>query len=159
MKWRNVRRWIPAILWMGLMVFLSRQEGLDTLQTSKRIAAIIAGILTRLGINVDLVKLNISLRKAAHVVVYFILSILVYRAFCVNRYGGDRLFRHLRSATLTIALCIVVAVLDEVQKKWIPGRHCDWYEVALNCMAVLVGTIISVLVHRLWLRRRSSVDA
>lgn len=147
MKWLMIKRWLPVILWAGLMIFLSRQSGTDTTELSGLLTRMLAEVLARLGIIVDQVQLHHALRTSAHIIVYFVWSVLLYRAFCGCSRVCFTVSALLRSFLLTLVLCSAVAVLDELQKKWIPGRHCNWNEVVLNAVSALVGTLICSVIH------------
>ena len=51
-----------------------------------------------------------------------------------------------RALALTVALCALIAVVDEAHKLAIPGRHCSWPEAALNFLGALPGVALALAI-------------
>ena len=129
-------RFLPAILWLAVIFFLSSQTGEQTAALSLAIARWLA----RLFPGVSLTSLHLALRKAAHIGVYFVEGALLFPAL----YGQKG--RAGRALALTIALCALIAVVDEAHKLAIPGRHCSWPEAALNFLGALPGVALALAI-------------
>ena len=126
-------------MWMLLATVLSRQTGEETAQLSGGISAWLASLLEGIGIAVDPEALHLLLRKAAHVAVFLVLGFLAGRAFHLT-------FRGRWVAAAAAAVCLATAVLDEVQKLSVPGRHCHWDDAALNAACALAGLALERLI-------------
>lgn len=129
-------RFLPAILWLAVIFFLSSQTGEQTAALSLAIARWLA----RLFPGVSLTSLHLALRKAAHIGVYFVEGELLFPAL----YGQKG--RAGRALALTVALCALIAVVDEAHKLAIPGRHCSWPEAALNFLGALPGVALALAI-------------
>lgn len=129
-------RFLPAILWLAVIFFLSSQTGEQTAALSLTIARWLA----RLFPGVSLTSLHLALRKAAHIGVYFVEGALLFPAL----YGQKG--RAGRALALTVALCALIAVVDEAHKLAIPGRHCSWPEAALNFLGALPGVALALAI-------------
>lgn len=129
-------RFLPAILWLAVIFFLSSQTGEQTAALSLAIARWLA----RLFPGVSLTSLHLALRKAAHIGVDFVEGALLFPAL----YGQKG--RAGRALALTVALCALIAVVDEAHKLAIPGRHCSWPEAALNFLGALPGVALALAI-------------
>ena len=129
-------RFLPAILWLAVIFFLTSQTGEQTAALSLAIARWLA----RLFPGVSLTSLHLALRKAAHIGVYFVEGALLFPAL----YGQKG--RAGRALALTVALCALIAVVDEAHKLAIPGRHCSWPEAALNFLGALPGVALALAI-------------
>ena len=133
---RTRLRFLPAILWLAVIFFLSSQTGEQTAALSLAIARWLARLFT----GVSLTSLHLALRKAAHIGVYFVEGALLFPAL----YGQKG--RAGRALALTVALCALIAVVDEAHKLAIPGRHCSWPEAALNFLGALPGVALALAI-------------
>ena len=133
---RTRLRFLPAILWLAVIFFLSSQTGEQT----AAISLAIARWLARLFPGVSLTSLHLALRKAAHIGVYFVEGALLFPAL----YGQKG--RAGRALALTVALCALIAVVDEAHKLAIPGRHCSWPEAALNFLGARPGDALALAI-------------
>lgn len=139
--------WAVSILWMCFCLFLSWQPGEDTVKLSGAVAKTVRRIIYLFGVEIDLNILHTWLRKAAHAVMFFVSGVLFFCSFV-------RSLKHRRRASLlaslfAAALCSICAVIAEVGKVWIPGRHLQWDEVLLNVAGVIFGAGVSGLIRTL----------
>lgn len=133
--------WAVSILWMSFCLFLSWQPGEDTVKLSGSVAKTVRRIIYLFGVEIDLNNLHAWLRKAAHPAVFFVSGVLFFCSFV-------RSLKHRRRASLlasllAAALCSTCAVVAEMGKVWIPGRHLHWDEVLLNVAGVVFGAGIA----------------
>lgn len=126
--------WTASILWLCLCLFLSWQKGDNTVALSGKVAVNIKRVIHLFGIEVDLDVLDACLRKGAHVGMFYIMGILFCCSFHRSWFRVSAM-----SVVLTISFCSVCAVVAEVGKVWIPGRHLQWSEVLLNVIGVVCG--------------------
>lgn len=114
------------------MTYLSHQDGEHTGKASLKLAK----KLKFLDNNIN--KLNMHLRKAAHVFLFFVFILL--------------LITTLRSFELKISYGVIAAIFwawaDERTKQFIKGRHFSWLDVGLNICGILLGIIVNVNYHR-----------
>jgi VanZ family protein len=111
----TLRYWLPPVFWMGLIFTLSAQPTLpkhpDTL-------------------------LDLILKKAAHIIEYGILAVLLWRALSRGR-GA-----HSRSALVTaFFVSVLYAASDEYHQTFVPGRNGTPVDVGIDAVGSLVALL------------------
>lgn len=139
--------WTISILWLAMCLYLSWQPGDKTGEVSEAVAITVKHVIHFFGIEMDQHILNMRLRKAAHVIEFFVAAALLDCAFRASLYGITHACY--TSVYLALLVCVVIAVIAEVGKLWIPGRHLQWDEVLLNITGVLFGAGIAFTVGML----------
>jgi len=145
---RRIRQWAPALVWAAVIWTLSteRFSAAGTAQWIKPLLHwLFPGISARA---LDLVHHDI--RKTAHVVEYFLFTLLLYRALR----GQERVWR-LRPALIAFAVAACYAALDEVHQVFVPGRHASPWDSLLDA----AGAFAAMIVVYLYSRRRLSFRA
>lgn len=137
---------VIAATWLGVIFFLSSQNGEQTADLSLGIVGVIHRALQSVGIQIDINRLHHALRTSAHVIVFFVEGILLYRA--INGLTERRRVSLISALLVAIPLC----ALDELHKLPIPGRHCQWDEAALNFVGAALGVLVC-LAFDLFLQR------
>lgn len=80
-------------------------------------------------------ELNGFLRRAAHVVVFMVLAVLV--SMCLKSWYIDRRY---------IGIVFLWCFIDEATKPLIKGRHFAWFDVGLNVIGAVIGTLLGILI-------------
>ncbi len=125
--------WALAACWLAFAWFLSSQTGEATGKLSLRISAAICNVLK---IDADLIPdVDMTIRKAAHFAVYFILAGLATAASCYTFPG------HQTAWLWPLGPLAIISVIDEMRKHAIPGRHSSWLEAGLNVLGCVVGAV------------------
>lgn len=144
-----VKVWIAAGLWLAIIITESSKLG-GTSNTSRILYPVFHYLF-----GMDLARFEVwhpILRKTGHVVGYFILSLLFFRAWRATL-PQPRVqkwwFTWARIAWMTTTL---VACLDEWHQAYVPGRGSSVHDVLLDSAAALVAQIVLWLI----LRRRST---
>jgi VanZ family protein len=119
------RRWLPPILWTGLILYLSGESGSSGV--TERWILWFGGELTA----DTLFYINYSLRKAGHVFGYAILGTLNHRAL-----EGRR-------ELLAVALAGVVAIIDEGHQSTSPLRTAALADIGFDVCGAALGVILS----------------
>lgn len=88
--------------------------------------------------------------KYLHLLAYAVLGVLFYRAYATLRIGAKKD----RIAVLSILSAGLYGVSDEIHQYFVPGRHADVMDAAVD----LVGAVCGVLCYRYFIKRRSTVD-
>jgi VanZ family protein len=125
-QWRRLLvLWLPAVVWMGLIFWLS-SFGHDPVSQA-------AGI-------------DFLVRKTGHVTEYAILGVLLLRALL----GSQRLARLAAWApyVLAIGLGSLYAASDEFHQRFVPTRDGNLHDVVLDMVAVTLAVVL------LWLWQR-----
>lgn len=119
-----------AAVWLGVLIFLSSQNGESTATTSLPIAE---WLQQHIFTARDVGTVHMMLRRDAHFIVFFVEALLFLTAV-YNVWG-----KLWRSAGIATVLCVSLAYIDEAHKVFIPGRHCQWNEAGMNAIGALLG--------------------
>lgn len=107
--WKTVHTYLPPLLWAGLIFFLSNQSTLPSMETN---------------------LFDFAFKKLAHVTVYAVLYLLIYRAMLLNAFSPRQLL------VWPIALCFVYALSDELHQSFTPGRHPALMDIGFDMVGV-----------------------
>lgn len=131
--------WSAVIVWLLTCLYLSWQTGEETAGLSWRIAQFLLELLNRIGLKPDAQQFHTGLRLFAHFGIFFITGFLVSGALEVSL--SQRARRNPVPFLIAVMLCSLVAILAEVGKLGIPGRHLTWSEAALNVVGIICGAV------------------
>ena len=108
-------------------------------------SGVIVGHLQQAIPGVSTALLTFLVRKSAHIIAYFILGILMYRALRITicRWQTRTV------ASFALLSCSLYAVTDEIHQLFVPGRSGELRDVMIDSIAALVGVGLCV-----WLMRR-----
>lgn len=134
----RISYFVPMVLWLLIMLYLSHQNGTDTWNTSHGMTVYLSSLL-----GIDPQWLHSIVRKLAHLVLYFVLEL--FTVFAAVKSG-------VKYPLKWTFLPIAVSLLDEGTKPLVPGRHCDAEDILLNDLGVVIGCIV------IWYMTRKSVD-
>ena len=136
-------RWIPALLWMGLIFYMSHQPGGESGELNR----IVLDFLASIGLDLRAwfgEHAFLVVRKTAHFTEYFILFCLLgiaMRPFAQFRYWQ-------------LGLTVVYAASDEFHQLFIPGRVGDITDVLIDSAGALFAFLLFSLVLA-WRRRKA----
>lgn len=121
--------YLLVVAWM-LVIFLFSNEGATVSDTrSDAIVGVVSAIVSW-----DNTILTVLVRKAAHIVAYFVLGALLFNAIRQHRLGA------LQAATISIAVAALYAILDETHQLFVAGRSGEVRDVLLDTVAAIGGT-------------------
>ena len=91
-------------------------------------------------------------RKLAHIFLYSIFSTAFYLYICtVKRLNKKSIKGRL---ILTVALAMLIGVLDEYHQSFIPGRGASFWDVIIDVIGALLGVMFASLIIRIRMRRK-----
>ena len=137
-----LKEWIAASLWLGLIVVEST-NALSAGNTS-RILYPIFHFFT----GVDPVRFQLwdyYIRKIGHVVGYFGLSVLLFRAWRVTLPFASALRWSMQWARIAFFMTALVASLDEWHQTYLSSRTGSMHDVLLDSSAALAAQILIFL--------------
>lgn len=123
-------KYLLLFAWITLIFLLSAEGAHD----SKSRSGVIVGFLKD-SLDTDLAEdfLSFLTRKAAHIIAYFILGVLLHSIIKTYKLTTKR----------TIVLCIVLAcfyaISDEIHQLFIPGRSGEIRDVFIDTIAASAG--------------------
>lgn len=139
-----IQYWLPVILWMGVIFGMSTGM-FSSEHTSRFIVPLLNFLFPRLSPqNVDLISELI--RKAAHVAEYFILGLLLFRAFHSDS------FQEWRPQWTIYAVIgvILYAVCDEFHQSFVATRGASLVDVAIDSGGGVLSQIVITFRHFHW---------
>lgn len=144
------------LVWGGVILFLSFQNGTDTAATSQNFTIRVLQLLRMDTNDWNLIMLwDHRFRVLAHAATFF-----VYGMFGAFALGCD-LVKHQIWWVLFVLSGIGLAVWAEAGKvqMGIPGRHCDIGEMMLNLAGFVIGFMINVAITALIRKRKERSEA
>lgn len=139
--------WLPVIVWMLVIFFLSHQSGLASSSLSSGITQTIWEILNAvLPFEIDLHQFHGFIRKLAHFASYFILGMFCINAVTLTSKTSDR-YRLLANS---VFICILYAISDEIHQLFVPGRSGSVFDVLIDSSGALMGCLLYIFAMKTW---------
>ena len=119
---RSLSRWLPALLWMGLIFYLSSWP--DPPRHPDNL-------------------IDTVVKKMIHVAEYAILACLLWRALSNAKSASNN------PTALSLILSFLYALSDEYHQSLVPGRNCSVVDVGIDAMgALLFLAFLKLLMER-----------
>lgn len=124
---------------MVVIFLFSNQDSTISKQQSGTIVDFIESLGSSLGEDV----LTFLTRKAAHILVYLVLGVLVYNLV--------RTYELSRRRTVLISICVALgyAAFDEIHQLFIPGRSGELRDVLIDTTAASIGVGVYALIEKI----------
>ena len=127
--------------WALVIFILSNQPA----AVSSGQSGVIVGHLQQAMPGVSTALLTFLVRKSAHIIAYFVLGVLMYRALRVS----IRRWPARTVAGLALLSCSLYAVTDEIHQLFVLGRSGELRDVMIDSIAALVGVgLCGWMMHR-----------
>ncbi len=150
---------IITIGWLVLMWRLSSADGMQTVADSMGITQKLANLFWENPTATQIADLHMAVRKAAHIVLYFIFGIFLWLFWdmalaerCRRRARGYGYL--LLPSFIAGGMAIILAFADELHKIPIDGRHFSLSELILNAVCALIPIIIGEIILIIRERKR-----
>ena len=134
MKNKNKINIMLVILWMILIFIMSSYNGDNSSNQSNFIVDIISNIFNINNIEI----LSLIIRKLAHFTEYFILGLLVY----------NMIHNLNKNKYLSIIICILYAISDEIHQIFVPGRNCHIIDILIDSIGSITGIYLLYLIYK-----------
>lgn len=144
MRQKRSITWLVVLLWMGVIFYLSHQPANESSELSGGIVDYVVQLLEK---TIPLINFNLDLlhhliRKGAHFTAYLILGLLVI--FAIRRHHTNVL----KSIFLTLIICVLYAISDEIHQLFIPGRSGEVRDVIIDSAGATTGILCYMIVHK-----------
>lgn len=159
-KQHRVRLWVYGLLTLGIMVFIfvmSAEDGTESGALSDSFLASLIGqvLVWLLPANAGITP-ELAIRKGAHMLEYFCLSIpsLLYLRERFDALRG----RWLSGGASALFFCFVYACTDEWHQTFVPERAGRFTDVMIDTAGALIGVLLTaacVALHEKRKRRNS----
>ncbi len=127
--------WLPPCLGVAAILSLSGDLG-----SSARTLTLLERLLFWVPfLKAHLEMVNAVLRKAGHVLGYGVLCFLWFRAF-----QGQQGYGRGKSLLCSLALCLAVALTDEVHQSLVNSRTGSLRDVALDLAGATLGAVLTL---------------
>jgi VanZ family protein len=136
---RNFKYWVPALLWMSFIFWMS--TGTFSAENTSWIVEHILGLLMPSLSQEKVDMIHWVIRKLGHVTEYFILGILLFRAFR----SGSRELRIRRWAFSSLLVAMLYAVSDEFHQSFVATRTTSCFDVGMDTLGAILAQGVSAL--------------
>lgn len=130
---RKLTHYLPAMLWM-LVIFLLSGDGMSAETTAGFFGPFLESVFFFLS-ETQVAFIHIGIRKAAHVVVYFLLFFFWMMAFTQNWKANGSNITMLKKALI---LSILYAVFDEYRQGFASTRSSSWVDVGWDSLGAII---------------------
>ena len=132
---KKIIKLVILILWITFMFFLSNQTGIASSKQSDKLVNISNKLLS-----VDKKVLVIIIRKAAHIVEYLILFVLIF----INFYE----YKKKNIYTFSLIFSLIYAIFDELHQTFIYERSGCITDVIIDFVGITLGLLIIKIFYR-----------
>jgi VanZ family protein len=139
-----IRYWLPVIFWMCFIFWMST-ETFSSENTFSWIETVLRFLVPEIS-HQDMGLIHALIRKAAHVIEYFILGLLLFQAFNSGSTAGW----NWRWSFFAVIVVVLWASIDELHQSFVPTRTGSLLDVGID----IAGGILSQFVIALWRRHR-----
>jgi VanZ family protein len=137
-----IARWIGVIVWLSFIFFMS--TGAFSAENTFSVVRIVVSFLFPRLSTEHVMLVHAIIRKTAHIFEYFILSLLLLRAFC----GGSPGVWKWRWSLLAMTGVVLWALGDEFHQAFVLTRTGSMVDVGIDA----AGGILAQSVGALWYR-------
>jgi len=145
---RNLRYWIPALLWLAVIVVESLWLSSNVTGGWLRYMAFDVFHIRMSPIAFD--RLHHLLRKGGHVAGYGVLCVLLFSSWYHTLFAQPARQLRLRCAGLALGMTLVTAMLDEWHQSFDPARTGSIRDVGLDVTGGIIFLAIALFVFKLW---------
>lgn len=137
--------WMAVLLWMLGIFMMSAQVAEQSDNLSLGITETLIGTVENSlpDYDFDIYWFNFLIRKNAHFITYLVLGVLVMNALYRSGFKGMRIF------ILSLVICMLYAVSDEVHQLFVPGRGGRVADVLLDSSGAFAGLGIFQIINKL----------
>ncbi len=145
---------ILLIAWMGLIFYMSSQQGGESSGLSNKIVSKLFSLFPFLGDPNDkeaeiFLTFSLIVRKTAHFTEYLILAVLAF--FFISSY-----YVNVGAYLFSWAFATIYAITDEIHQGFVAGRVSAALDVCVDSAGALFGVYLCYLVMRM--RRKQKRD-
>ena len=138
---KSIKYWLPVVFWMAFIFWMST-DTFSSQNTSFLVEPVVRFLFPEI-LPPETVLIHALIRKAGHVIEYFILSILLFRAFR----GGSKESWNWRWASLSVILVILYAAGDEFHQSFVPVRTASLGDIGIDSAGGILAQAIITLRH------------
>lgn len=131
--------WLPVLVWMGV-IFGASTDLMSSRQTSRFIGPLLRWFKADVS-EAAIRRVQLAVRKGAHVTEYAILALCLYRA--LRRSLNQPVKRWcLRCALSAFVLAVAYAGTDEWHQSFVPSRDGSLHDVLIDACGAALGLLL-----------------
>lgn len=139
-KQTKIISWIPVVIWMVLIFYLSHQPASGSNELSSGVMNVFLKTMTSIIPNdINLGIFHHLIRKSAHFFAYFILGFLIFHAL------KNHLDTQWKRATIAFGMSVLYAASDEFHQLFIPGRSGQIGDVFIDSAGSVTGIAVYIV--------------
>ncbi|MDR0886314.1 MAG: VanZ family protein [Clostridiales Family XIII bacterium] len=139
------RRWLIFTILIMIIIFVfSSQDANLSNRISDFVSSLLAGRLIRVA-NGDF--FGYFMRKFAHFFMYMLLGGVAYTMTGMYELTKAKSIGFKRRIAVTLAICVIYAVLDEFHQYFVPYRTPQWQDVLIDTGGACTGILFASLLH------------
>ncbi len=154
--------WVLLIMWMVLIFILSSHTADRSSSVSGNILSAILKVVypefRQMSADEQFIVLEsyqYIIRKSAHFLLFGVLGTLSVNAYKSIHIKTDRLV-----TILSLATCVINAILDEIHQIFVPGRSCEITDILIDSIGSLLFIFLTVYIFRcIEKRKKASADS
>lgn len=135
-----LRYWLPVLVMMGF-IFLASTDTFSSANTFSVIKPIIRFFDPAIS-KLKLRTINNAIRKSAHLSEYFVLGLVLFRAF---RSGRSEKGIILRSAFLSVLIVALYSGTDELHQAFTATRGPEVMDVGIDTLGGALAQVVSMI--------------
>ena len=92
-------------------------------------------------------KFDFWIRKAAHLIIYIILGILVISLL------KEYMIINKKSIIFSIIIVMLYSISDEIHQSFVPGRSCELRDIIIDSSGGIIGTYLYYFINRIKVKK------
>lgn len=141
-----------VLMWMAVIFLLSAQDGTSSGDLSHAFTDWLLSFLRAMLPNsiFESIDWHFLMRKSAHFLAYFILSLLIFNATQLSSFSKKN------AILFTLIISILYAISDEIHQMFVPGRGPAVKDVLIDSSGAILGIVIYLLLSKMFRKRTKS---
>ncbi len=142
LKQNFTKYWLPVMLWMGFIFWMSTEtfSSENTFSWAEMLLRFLASNISAQ----EMVFIHGLIRKAAHVIEYFVLGLLLFRTFRGNSLSPWRW----QWSFLAVIAVVLWAASDEFHQSFVSARTASAVDVGIDTAGGILAQLVAALWHR-----------
>jgi VanZ family protein len=137
-----IKYWLPVVFWMAIIYWMST-ETFSSENTFSWLEMVLGLLIPKIS-SQELSLIHVVIRKAAHVVEYFVLGLLLFRTFR----GNSPLPWKWRWSFFAVIAVALWAAGDEFHQSFVSTRTASAVDVGIDTAGGILAQFVAALWHR-----------
>lgn len=140
---KKITSWSAVILWTLQIYSFSAQPAEESARLSRGFSKFLCNFVEIvIPQEITMQSFHSFLRSGAHFFIYFVLALLLINAFKVSGYNKRK------TIIYSIASALLIAIADELNQLFMPGRAAQLKDVFLDSLGILTAVLLYLLLDK-----------